>query len=472
MSLIKQINNLPDNIGVYRYIDKSGKVLYVGKAKSIKKRVKSYWRFRPKFTPNPNLNSRIVKMLLEADRIEYTLTPLEKDALLEEERQIKELKPKYNILLRDDKSYPYIILDTSKRFPRFELAREKSINKSILHYGAFPTGARAILDSIYELFPLVQRANCIREKRACIFYEIGRCLAPCEDRVSQKEYLKILDSAKEALENIDILIEKLNSKMKRLAIEERFEEAIEIRDRLKQIADLKVERRVELKDIQELFELKSIPKRIEAFDNSHLMGKGSVGAMVVFEEGIFNKSKYRRYSLKNKTEYYQMKELLKKRLDRLDKMSPPDLWIIDGGLTLLNLAHELSFEYGLNINIIAIAKEKTRNRVNRSKGGTADIVYTKYKTFQLPPTDKRLQWVQKIRDEAHRFALNYHKAKKVKEDMEISLLQKKGIKIATLKKLLNYFGTFEAIKLASFEEISVVSSKKVAKILKTENVKK
>jgi len=472
MSLIKKIKELPDKIGVYKYIDNSGKVLYIGKAKNLKKRVKSYWRFKPELSPNPNLNIRTIKMLLEVKDIEYILSASENDALIEEQRLIKTLKPKYNILLRDDKSYPYIMLDTSKPFPRFELAREKSINKSILYYGAFPKGARAILDSIYELFPLVQRANCLREKRACIFYQINRCLAPCENRVSQEEYFKILNQAKETLENIDILVEKLKSRMNKLAFEERFEEAIIIRDRIEQISNLKIESRFELEEIKELFRLKNLPNRVEAFDNSHLMGEGSVGAMVVFEDGVFQKSKYRRYALKNKSEYYQMKELLKRRLKRLDKISPPNLWIIDGGETLLNLAYELSFEYQLDIDIIAISKEKREDRVNRSKGSTADIIYTKYKTFQLLPTDKRLQWVQKIRDEAHRFALGYHREKKRKEDIKISLLQKKGIGVATLKKLLNYFGTFEAIKSASFEEISVISSKKVAKILKTENVKK
>ncbi len=149
--------------------------------------------------------------------------------------------------------------------------------------------------------------------------------------------------------------------------------------------------------------------------------------MVVFENGFFKKSQYRKFSLRNRSEYYQMKELLKYRLDRLDKIPIPDLWIIDGGESLLNLAYELISKYGLDIDIIAISKERVDKRVNRSKGSTADVIWTKYKTFKLLPTDKRLQWVQKIRDEAHRFALSVHKKRKVKEDMESSLLQKKGI---------------------------------------------
>jgi len=472
MELIEQIKSAPAKSGVYEYISESGEVLYVGKAKNLNRRVKSYWRFNPTLTPAPTLNSRTIKMLSEVRRVEYIITDSEESALIKEQELIKTLRPKYNILLRDDKSYPYIMLDTSKPFGRFELAREKSLDKSILYYGPFPKGARAILDSLYELYPLVQQKSCLNSNKSCIFYQIGRCLAPCEGRVSPREYFRVLESAKRALEDINILVEKLNIKMRELAKEERFEEAIVIRDRLEKISNIKVKGEFELEDIKKLFELKSSPVVVEAFDNSHLMGEGSIGAMVVFESGVFNKSKYRRFALRNRSEYYQMKELLKKRLDRLSKIPPPNLWIIDGGEALLNLAYELSLEYGLDIDIIAISKERENSRVNRSKGSTADIIWTKSKTFKLLPNDKRLQWVQKIRDEAHRFALESHKRRRLKENMEISLLQKRGIGLATLKKLLNYFGTFEAIKSATFEEISVVSSKKVAKILKTENVEK
>ncbi len=208
MELINQIRAVPDKIGVYLYLDSSKQILYVGKAKSLKKRLRSYWRFRPKFIPNPNLSSRIIKMLLEVSSIDYILLNSEDEALLEEQKLIKKFKPKYNILMRDDKSYPYIILDTYSKFPRFELAREKSLDKMVLYYGAFPNGAKAVLDSIYELFPLVQQQSCLSGKKACIFYQINRCLAPCEGRVSRDEYFDILNLAKESLENIDILILK------------------------------------------------------------------------------------------------------------------------------------------------------------------------------------------------------------------------------------------------------------------------
>jgi excinuclease ABC subunit C len=128
---------------------------------------------------------------------------------------------------------------------------------------------------------------------------------------------------------------------------------------------------------------------------------------------------------------------------------------------------QLLQEAGVCIDVIAIAKEKLDAKAHRAKGAARDIIYTQESVFELQPTDKRLQWVQRLRDEAHRVAITYHQNKKRKTDQQNSLLTKKGIGPATVKKLLNYFGTFEAIKHASFDEISVASSRKIATILKT-----
>jgi len=161
-----------------------------------------------------------------------------------------------------------------------------------------------------------------------------------------------------------------------------------------------------------------------------------------------------------------MREMLSRRIENFSENPPPDLWVIDGGDTLLKLSLTLLDEAGVNLDVIAIAKEKLDNKSHRAKGSAKDIIYTKKSVFELKTTDKRLQWVQRLRDEAHRFAIAYHQNRKRKEDTKNSLLEKKGIGEATIKKLISYFGTFEAIKNASFEEISVASSEKVAKILK------
>jgi excinuclease ABC subunit C len=593
--MIKTIQNLPTQAGVYQYFDKQSRLLYVGKAKNLKNRVKSYWRFTPKLHPNPTLSVRIIKMLEQAVRIEYMMVDSETDALVLENSLIKQLKPKYNILLRDDKTYPYIYIDESSDFPRFEITRRVIRGKKISYYGPFPNGGKVLLDTLYEVFPLVQKKSLKREKKACLFYQIGKCLAPCEGKVTVEEYRKIIEKAKRAIVKRSMLVEVLNSKMVELAIAERFEEATTLRDNIKTIESLTINSNIDLArhedidifaivngetkgvivklfmrggkiissdfstfrgvdiydeseayrqailefyshnalqisktilvahsfddqekiakllserfskkieiiypkigtkaklirlaitnadeilrqnsrrdeeiepKIAELFELDCIPYKIESFDNSHMMGVATVGAMVVWSENAWDKSSYRRYKLDAKDEYGQMREMLSRRIDDFEKNSPPDLWILDGGDTLLRLALKLLKKAGVTLSVIAIAKEKLDAKAHRAKGSAKDIIYTEESVFELKSTDKRLQWVQRQRDEAHRFAITYHQNRKRKEDTKNSLLAKKGIGPATVKKLLNYFGTFEAINQASFSELSVASSQKVAKILR------
>ena len=597
--MIKTIQNLPSDAGVYQYFDKNNKLLYVGKAKNLKNRVKSYWRFTPKFHPSPKQGLRILRMLEQADKLEYIVVDSEDDALILENSLIKQLNPKYNILLRDDKTYPYIYIDEAQDFPRFEITRRIIKGKNISYYGPFPNGGKVLLDTIYELFPLVQKKSCLREGKACLYYQIDKCLAPCENKINPKEYQDIVKDVKKSISKRSILIEKLNEKMIEFAMNERYEEAATMRDNMKTIEALTIssnidlakdenldifailsgenrgvivklfmragkvisssfstfrasdiydeneaykqallefyhvdspqifknilvahsfedrreiatllskrfERKIEIshplrgsksklitlalknaeeilkrnKDkveiepkIAELFELSKVPYRIESFDNSHMMGVATVGAMVVWSEGKWLKKDYRRYELQAKDEYGQMKEMLSRRIESFEKNSPPDLWILDGGETLRRLAVSLLEIAKINLEVIAIAKEKLDAKAHRAKGAAKDIIYTEHSVFELKTTDKRLQWVQRQRDEAHRFAITYHQNKKRKDDTQNSLLQKKGIGPATIKKLLNYFGTFKAIEEADFKEISVASSEKIAKILKTDYVK-
>ena len=598
-SIKTTIQTLPNQAGVYQYFDKNDKLLYVGKAKNLKNRVKSYWRFTPELHPNPKLGLRILRMLQQAVRLEYIVVESESDALILENSLIKQLNPKYNILLRDDKTYPYIYIDELQDFPRFELTRKVIKGKKITYYGPFPNGAKVLLDTLYELFPLVQKKSCLREKEACLFYQINKCLAPCEGKVTKEEYQKIVLQVKRAIVKREILIEQLTDKMMEFAMSERYEEAATLRDNIKTLEALTISSNIDLaKDedldifaivngetkgvivklfmrggrvisssvstfrnselydeneaykqallefysvdtpqiskhilvahsfedqdkiatllserfskkikilhpkrgskaklialaienarevlksdkqkeeieqkIAELFELTQTPYRVETFDNSHMMGVATVGAMVVWSEGRWSKKDYRRYALKAKDEYAQMREMLTRRIESFEKNPPPDLWILDGGETLRKLAISLLKEAKITLDVIAIAKEKLDAKAHRAKGAAKDIIYTKESVFELSPNDKRLQWVQKQRDEAHRFAIAYHQNQKRKADIQNSLLQKRGIGPATVKKLLNYFGTFEAIQNASYNEISVAFSEKIAKILTTNKVK-
>jgi excinuclease ABC subunit C len=218
------------------------------------------------------------------------------------------------------------------------------------------------------------------------------------------------------------------------------------------------------KEIKELFNLQRVPKRIESYDNSHMMGQATVGAMVVWDEK-FVKEDFRHYNLEAKDEYAQMKEMLTRRVESFEKNPAPDLWVIDGGATLLNLAHDICESVGVFIDMVAIAKEKVDAKAHRAKGAAKDILYCKDKngevqTFKLQTSDKRLQFLQRQRDESHRFVITFHKKQKRKEDKQISLLQIKGIGEAKVKKLLLYFGTFDEIKNASLEKLQEVLNEK------------
>jgi excinuclease ABC subunit C len=221
-----------------------------------------------------------------------------------------------------------------------------------------------------------------------------------------------------------------------------------------------------LTEIKELFGLDRIPYRVEIFDNSHMSGVATVGAMAVYENGKFDKKSYRTYHLEAKDEYSQMRETLTRRVNSFSKNPPPDLWVLDGGKTLLNLAVEILESNGVSLDVIAISKEKIDKKSHRAKGKANDILHSKDESYRLKNSDKRLQWIQNLRDEAHKCAINFHKKTKLKLDQESKLLTLKGIPQAKIIKLLNHFGTFEALKELSIDDISSVLNQKDARIIK------
>lgn len=596
MSLEESIKQLPDSAGIYQYFDREGKLLYIGKAKSLIKRVKSYFNFSPELKPNPNLSLRIKKMISQTVSMNYIVVNSEHDALILENSLIKQLMPKYNILLRDDKTYPYIYIDYSQEYPRFDITRKIINSPDIKYYGPYSVGARDILDSVYELCSLVQKKGSIKSKKLCLFYQIKKCLGPCELNVSKQRYKKELDAAQELIKNKKLLISKLEEKMLFYSENLRFEEALKIRDTIERISRSEIKSEIDfassenydifvikessaravavrifmregkiissshdfiqlnegydeselyqrvlmdfykdekppiiapilvacdfegkdviegylstvfekkaeikvpkigdkkqlidlallnasellkrdlpqqeeiLKEVTDLFSLNRLPKRVEIFDNSHMSATATVGAMAVYDDGAFDKKSYRTYHLDSKDEYSQMREMLSRRAESFEKNPPPDLWILDGGSTLLNLALEIVESSGVFLDAIAISKEKVDAKAHRAKGKAKDIIHTKNDEFKLKESDKRLQWVQKLRDEAHRHALNFHKKTKLKLDQESKLLSLRGISQAKIVKLINHFGTFEALKNLSQEEISSVLNAKDAAIIKS-----
>jgi excinuclease ABC subunit C len=585
----RTLKNLPDSPGIYKFYDHEDKLLYIGKAKVLKNRVKSYFKFSPQLSPANKLSPRIFKMICEVKRLEFIVATTEYDALILENSLIKELKPKYNILLRDDKTYPYIAINMSEDFPRFEITRKIDKNKNIKYIGPFSSSATDILKALYLTHKLVQKKGCLKEKKACLFHQIDKCHAPCVGKISKEEYAEIIKEAMSSLVERKKLIVKLEHKMMEAVGMLNFEEAALLRDMQKSITnslheihldlakledfdlfaieiigniasivrlfirngkvvssihditknssgyelgelykraliqfynhetklmnsqiitahdfeekediiavlEQRYEKKITIKtptrgeklklvniasdnarellssylnknkenlseEIKELFGLRKTPMRIEIFDNSHISGDSPVGCMVTHEDK-FIKSAYRVFNLHQRDEYGQMRELLSRRIENFKKDSPPDLWILDGGDTLLKLANKLLKDSEQQIDLLAISKEKKDAKTQRAKSRAHDIIYNLDYNFKLPTSDKRLQFIQKLRDEAHRFAIKSHRNKKQSKDMSVKLLEVKGIGEATIKKLLSYFGTFENIYNASKEELLLVIGNK------------
>jgi len=592
--LLKKLKSLPDLPGVYQYFDKHNKLLYIGKAKNLKNRVKSYWRFTPNLHPNPNLTPRIFKMISEAINLKYIVLENENDALILENSLIKQFKPKYNILLRDDKTYPYIYIDLNEKFPRFEITR-KVIKGTVKYYGPFSLGARELIETIYEEIPLKQSKSC---KKLCLFYQLKKCSGPCEGKITQKEYQNLIKKAEELILNKEKTINLLENKMHKFAENLQFEEAKIYRDRIKAILSAKLFSNVDMAKLDDLdlfyvhlfnkksvvirlfirngkvissdnsiinaefldkdeiykraildfysketpfisqkimvaesfkdkvaiknllsekfnkkisiitpttkerkklidicklnaneilknqkqsliyqkiknyFKLSNTPYTIEVFDTSHMQSQASVGSKIVWDNDEFKKNKYRHYNLDSLDEYSQMRELLTKRAQSFDKLSPPDLWLIDGGINQIKIAKEIIDSTGIDIDILGIAKEKVDKKSYRAKGSAKDKIYSFDEIYKLDTHSPILQFLQKLRDEAHRFAITFHRKQKIKQDKQIELLKIKGIGKAKIVKLLNYFGNFENIKKAPFEELSKIIDKPTAiKLQKTLNKK-
>ena len=215
--------------------------------------------------------------------------------------------------------------------------------------------------------------------------------------------------------------------------------------------------------LKALFSLQEIPYRLEVFDTSHHRGMQCVGAMITYEGGSFIKDSYRHYLLEGKDEYAQMREMLKRRIDDFKIIPPPNLWVLDGGAGQINLAKELLGSAGVNLEVIGIAKEKIDSKAHRSKGAAKDILRDEnLQEYHLSPSDKRLQFLQKLRDEAHRFAITFHRKQKQKTMRHSKVLEINGVGKAIQNKLLAYFGSFEAIENASLEELEKVLSKNLA----------
>ena len=421
----KLVAAFPKTPGVYLMKDKEGRVLYVGKAKELRSRVMSY------FQPSADLlNTRgpdICRMVEKVDTIDYVECESEVDALLKEARLIKDIQPPHNVLLRDDKTFPYIEITTGDDFPGVYVTRTPRLKGSKL-YGPF-LSASAVRDAMNALQRVFKFRTCELEIhegdesrkffRPCLLHAINQCTAPCAALISKEDYKKDIDRLKKFLASKrTILIRQMTKEMEAASEDQRFEEAAKIRDRLKAIQSLAlsgdvaediqpevfyIDPRQGLEKLAELLELEVPPRCMECIDIAHLHGEATVGSLVCFIDGKPFKNGYRRFKIgtvEGVDDYAAIREVITRRYRYAAEGEElyPDVILIDGGLGQLHAGLGAFGE--MNVRppmVISLAKRE-------------EEIYIQAKSapVRLQRNNDALRLLQQMRDEAHRFAQAYH----------------------------------------------------------------
>jgi len=397
--LREKILSAPDSPGVYLMRDNLGRVLYVGKANALKKRLLNYL--------GRDLDSKTQALMAKVAEIEFRLAPNEAMALLLEFKLIHEFGPRYNISLKDDKSFPFVRI-SQEEFPSIQVTRKK--NNALGRYLGPYTNTKLLKNVLKTIRLEFAYRSCSRlPKQSCIYYRINLCPAPCIGKINYKEYKRLVGNIILILEGKgDLLIRKLTKSMQAKSRIRDFEAAARIRDQITALSGISARPndtsyKKELKDLQDRLGLKNPPVRIEGFDISNLSGKQAVGSMVSFYNGSADKSNYRRFRIKSFSgvdDYKMLAEVVRRRYTRLLKegRALPDLLLIDGGRGhLLTAAGQLK-ALNLHIPLVSIAKEK--ENIYSSQPGKLMVTFAK--------DSAALNLIRRIRDEAHRFALAYH----------------------------------------------------------------
>lgn len=597
-------SEIPTEPGVYRFLDATGRVLYVGKAKNLRARLSNY------FGPLKSLHERTQRMLLSASDVKWTIVASEYEALQLEFTWIKEFEPPFNVRFRDDKSYPYLAISMKDEAPRAFVTRNRELS-GVRYFGPYTQSwaIRDTLDSLLRVYPVrscssgvYQRAK--RTGRPCLLAEIGKCTAPCVDRISKPDHKSLAKRLGDFIGSGDQgHVTRLRKRMQTASDEQNFELAARLRDdiaalesvlekstvvldqkvdadliglardelsaavsifivrggrirgtrslvvdleldrsnadlleyllqeiyspngksqapevpkqilvselpndqaalevwltelrakpttiaapkrgdkaallstasqnakhaltnyKLKRVSDFSA-RAEALSGLQKALGLENAPLRIECYDISHLSGSGTVGSMVVFEDGLPRKDQYRKFNLETADDTESIYQVLLRRLKYLASDEPgekfsyrPSLLVIDGGLPQLHAAERALTDSGIaEMSVISLAKRLEEVYVSG----------TSYPTI-LPRTSEELFLLQRIRDEAHRFAISAQRATRSK-GITSALLEIPGLGEQKARLLLRKFGSIKRLKLASEAEIASLPGfgDKLAKIV-------
>ena len=608
------VKRLPNAPGVYRMLNKDGEVMYVGKARSLKKRVSNYAQGRVH-------SNRLARMVRDTVHMEFVTTRTEVEALLLEANLIKRLRPRFNVLLRDDKSFPYILITGDTRAPAIYKHRGARARKGD-YFGPFASASAVgrTINSLQRAFLLRTCTDSVFESRTrpCLLYQIKRCSGPCTHEISDEGYGNLVREAKDFLSGKSQNVkESIARAMNEAAEDLDFERAAVYRDRLAGLShvqshqginpagveeadvfaihhegglsciqvfffrasqnwgnqayfpkadpqlsaaevlnsflaqfyddkpvprlillseeveeqdllatalsekaghkvSISVPQRGEKKDLvdhvnsnareahgrklaetasqsrllaglAETFQLPYVPRRIEIYDNSHIMGTNAVGGMVVAGPEGFVKGQYRKFSIKSTDitpgdDFGMMREVMTRRFSRLlkeegkpdrsaipedsaDTAFPawPDVILIDGGQGQMSAVRKILDELDITDSVIAIGVAKG---VDRDAGRERFFVPGK-PDFTLPPRDPVLYFIQRMRDEAHRFAIGSHRARRKKEMIKNPLDEISGIGPTRKRALLQHFGTAKAVSRAAVSDLMAVEgiSEAVARLI-------
>ena len=411
----------PDAPGIYLFQDYAGRVLYVGKAKSLRARVGSY------FLKAAAEDQRTTRLVREAYDVDFIEAESEVDALLMEARLIKDIQPKYNRELRDDKSFPYLQITTREDFPRVEVTREPQ-SSGVKLYGPFAAvgslrGAMQVLQRVFQFrtctLDIEEEDERWRWFRPCLLASIKQCTAPCNLRISKEEYRRDITRLKKFLEgNRKSLLKEMRAEMQEASTAFRYEQAARLRDEIKMLESLHERGELEkheqpevfymdpkkgLAGLQKVLKLETKPRTIEGMDIAHLGGEETVASLVQFIDGLPFKPGYRRYRIREVEgidDYASMQEVVTRRFSKLrdDEDFFPDILLIDGGKGQLGRAVK-AFE-ALQIIpplVLSLAKKEELVYVNGQS-----------EPLRLSRHAYALRLLQYVRDESHRFAQHYH----------------------------------------------------------------
>ena len=462
----QKLAGLPDKPGCYLMRDRRGKIIYIGKALSLRKRVQSYFRIGTWAKADPKLRG----LIRSIDDFDYLVLRNEAEALLTEGQLIKDYKPRYNVDLRDDKRFLMLKIDLSEPWPQFKAIRLRK-EDGALYLGPYvsSTATRAAMDFVEKKFglrkcrPLNPAAE---DHRHCINDIVRYCSAPCLGRITREEYMRRVGEACAFLRGeTPALLQEIKLAMEEAAQARRFEEAATLRDTWLMLREICSQRaRVAstpamkatdaLQGIAELGKalgLAVAPRRIECCDISNISGTHSVASLVCSLDGLPAPAHYRHYRIKTvhqSDDPAMMAEVIRRRFERwkTEGGPTPDLLVVDGGITQLHAAFGEMLALGIRgIPVVGLAKRFEEIHIP----GRQD-------PLRLPSGSQALHVLQRTRDEAHRFALAYHQRLRARRLRESVLDEIPGLGEKRKTALLTHFGSVQRLRRATEEDISKV----------------